>query len=87
MTINELTTKENLSTIFVWLWIIIGPYLSSYLNQDQFVTLGIILVGIIGAVYSSKHPNTMESLGNAKPVIETEEPVLNDEYECGEDGC
>ena len=83
---EDLLSKENLSTIFVWLWIIIGPYLVEYMNQDQFVALGVVIVGIIGAVYSSKHPNKLNILGNNKPEIEIEETVLNDEYECDEDG-
>ena len=77
---EELLSKENLSTIFVWLWIIIGPYLVEYMNRDQFVALGVVIVGIIGAIYSSKHPNKLSILGN-NPTIETEETVLNDEYE------
>lgn len=82
MTINELLTKENASTIFVWLWVILGPYLSAYLNQDQFVTLGVIIIGIIGAVYSSRNPNTLSALGNEKTVtVDPTEPVLNPEYE------
>ena len=85
---SDLLTKENLSTIFVWLWVIVGPYIVEYVSQDQFVALGVAIVGIIAAVYSSKNPNTMERLGNAKPELETEETVLNEEYECdGSDGC
>lgn len=84
---EELLNKENLSTIFVWLWIILGPYLVEYMSQDQFVTLGVVIIGIIGAVYSSKHPNTFKSLGNAPEPMETEETVLNPEYEVDSDGC
>jgi len=84
---NEFLTKENLSTIFVWLWVIIGPYLVEYMSQDQFVTIGVAIVGIIAAVYSSKNPNTIRQLGNEKQTLETEETVLNDEYECESDGC
>ena len=84
---NEFLTKENLSTIFVWLWVIIGPYLVEYMSQDQFVTIGVAIVGIIAAVYSSKNPNTMKQLGNDKQTVDTEETVLNDEYEVNDDGC
>ena len=81
MDLNELLTKENLSTFFVWAWIIIGPYLVEYMNEEQFVTLGVIIVGIIGAIYSSKHPNKLNILGNGPTPVDAAEPVLNDEYE------
>jgi hypothetical protein len=87
MEYNELLTKENLSTIFVWLWIIVGPYLVEYMNRDQFVALGVVIIGIIGAVYSSKHPNKLGCLGNAPTPVDSTEPVLNDEYECDDNGC
>ena len=47
------------------------------------------VVTLIIAVWSSKNPNTLEWLGNSKPQIETEETVLNDEYEVvnDDDGC
>ena len=81
MDLNELLTKENLSTFFVWAWIIIGPYLVEYMNEEQFVTLGVIIVGIVGAIYSSKHPNKLDILGNGPEPVDPEEPVLNEEYE------
>lgn len=79
---EELLSKENLSTIFVWLWVIVGPYLSAYLSQDQFVTLGIIIIGIAGAVYSSKNPNTRWSNNNS--TTEESETTTGD---CEDDGC
>lgn len=84
---EELLCKENLSTIFVWLWIIVGPYLVEYMNRDQFVALGVIIVGLIGAIYSSKHPNKLKCLGNNKEILEVEELILNPEYECEDDDC
>jgi hypothetical protein len=36
---------------------------------------------LIIAIWSSKNPNTLAILGNAPTPVETEEPVLNDEYE------
>ena len=67
---------------------ILAPYIAQYMTQDQFVTLGIAVIGIIGAVYSSYNPNTFKFLHNeptsTNVEYETEEKVLNDEYE---DGC
>ena len=40
---------------------------------------------LIIAIWSSKNPNTLAFLGNATDTLDTEEHVLNDEYECAED--
>ena len=55
-------------------------------------TLAEVIGAIIGLGYGyidAKYPNTLGWLGNAKLTINAEEPVLNDEYECGDefDGC
>ena len=39
------------------------------------------------AIWSSKNPNTLSWLGNSPQSVEAEEPVLNDEYECDDNGC
>ena len=76
MNTENLLSKENLSTLLVWLYVLIAPYIAQYISQEQFLTLGLIIVGVIGAIYSSKHPNTMF---NNK---------TDDATECGEeDGC
>lgn len=84
MTINEILTKENLSTIAVWIFTIIAPYVSAYVTQETFTTLFVAVIGICLAVYSSKNPNNMSVLGNGPEPIETQETVLNDEYETGD---
>lgn len=55
---------NNITTYLVWAWTIIGPYLSAYMNQEQFTTIGIALIGLIMAIYSSYKPNQLEWLGN-----------------------
>lgn len=72
--------KENVSTILVWIYVLIAPYISQYMTQDQFLTIMTAVIGLILAVYSSYHPNTLEFLDN-KPSVDVEETVLNDEYE------
>ena len=84
--------EGNVSTILTWIWVIVAPYLADYFTQDQFVAVGLSIVGIIIAVWSSYNPNTFGFLKNDKSEcecgIETEEKVLNDEYEVAdEDGC
>jgi hypothetical protein len=39
------------------------------------------VITLVIAIWSSKNPNTLKCLGNAPEPIDTEEPVLNDEYE------
>ena len=83
MNTENLLSKENLSTLLVWLYVLIAPYIAQYISQEQFLTLGLIIIGVIGAIYSSKHPNTMF---DKKPTEGT--PKDDDATECGEeDGC
>jgi len=76
--------KGNVSTILTWIWVIVAPYLADYFTQESFVTLGVAIVGIVIAVWSSCNPNSFKWLGNdnEKKVDEVsiEEEVLNDEY-------
>ena len=54
-------------------------------------TLAEVIGAILGFAYSyldAKYPNSFKWLDNAPtPIIETSETVLNDEYECDDDGC
>ena len=43
-------------------------------------------IGLAFGYIDAKYPNTFKWLGNAKLVPDTNEPVLNDEYECDDDG-
>ena len=75
--------KNNVSTIAVLLYGVLSPYLAQYLSQEQFSALFIAIVSIVLVLYSAKHPNTFESLGNGKcdDCNCDGETVLNDEYE------
>ena len=88
MTDTNLT--GNISTITVWVYCILAPYIAQYISQDVFLAL----VGIILAVWSSANPNSFKFLHNDTKqcdcAYETEETVLNDEYTSdidGEEGC
>ena len=65
---------------------LISPILIKYgyeINQEIFVSAMVAIVGLIGAIYSAKNPNTIEALGNGpNPSCECDgtEP-LNQEYE------
>ncbi len=59
--------KENLTTIAVFLYMIISPMLNSIgcgVDQVTFTNFITAIIGLIIALVSAKHPNTMESLGN-----------------------
>lgn len=76
--------QGNISTIVAMLWTILCPYISQYVTQEAFIAI----CGIIIIIWSACNPNTFEIFGNAiNKTIKTDEPVLNDEYECDEDGC
>ena len=74
--------EGNLSTILVWIYVIIAPYICKYMSQDQFVTIMTAVVGLIITIWSAYNPNSFKFLGNAEeePKAETEEDLINDEY-------
>ncbi len=91
---TETNFMGNVSTIAVWIWVIVSPYIASYITQDQFTSLFVAVIGIIIAVYSSYHPNNFEFLNNGKNSCncadDSVEQILNDEYETSpndQDGC
>ena len=75
---------NNLSTIATFLAICITGILAYFgytVDQAQLATVLMSVITLIIAIWSSKNPNTMAILGNAPEPVETEETVLNDEYE------
>lgn len=76
--------QGNISTIAVFIYTILAPYIAQYISQEVFLAI----FGVILVLWSAYHPNTFKFLGNdKKPFTLEEERVLNDEYECDEDGC
>ena len=79
---------NNISTIATFIAICLTAILAYFgytVDQAQLATVIMSIITLIIAIWSSKNPNTLACFGNA-PTVETEEPVLNDEYECDEDG-
>ena len=74
--------ENNLSTIAVIIDGVLSPYLAQYLSTAQFSALFIAIISIVLAVYSAKHPNTFNALGNAEAdeAAETEEDLINQDY-------
>ena len=80
--------KGNLTTVLMYVWVLVSPYIAKYVTQDQFTALATAIVGIVIAIVSSYYPNTFKFLNNDKnnnaeylnEVFGIDE-VLNDEYE------
>ena len=72
----------NISTILKFVYMIIAPYIVQYMTEDQFLVIGTAIIGLIIAIVDAYYPNTFKFLGNAPEPMETEEVVMNDEYEC-----
>ena len=71
-------------------WIITSLAAQGYNLGVDAVTLASVIGAVIGLILSyidAKYPNSFAWLGNAPIPIETEETVLNDEYECDADEC
>ena len=89
--IGNITTIGKLIAMIIAGWFI-GLCISKGINLpvDQ-ETLSEIIFAILLLIWGyidAKYPNTFKCLNNAQTPIETEEPVLNPEYECDEDdGC
>ena len=89
-------TIGNISTIGKFIATMIAGWIISLaiangldLGVDA-VTLAEVIGAILGLIYGyidAKYPNTFSWLGNAPTPIETEETVLNDEYEVDIDEC
>jgi hypothetical protein len=77
---------NNISTIATFAAIIITAILSYFgytVDQNELTPLILGLITLAIAVWSSKNPNNLAILGNAKPEQEftDEDLVLNEEYE------
>ena len=79
---------NNISTIATFIAICLTAILAYFgytVDQAQLATVIMSIITLIIAIWSSKNPNTLAVFGN-QPKVDSEEPVLNDEYECDEDG-
>ena len=77
---------NNISTIAVFIYMLISPILVQYgynIQQETFVGAFVAIFGLILAIWSSRNPNTIQALGNAPSETcecDGTEP-LNPEYE------
>ena len=80
----------NITTIIKILIMTIAPTIAVYLGVDQNIitTFLTALLALLLALLDAKYPNTFKYFDNDNnPIIETEETVLNPEYECDESEC
>ena len=82
MELNNATTIATWTGILVLIIEAIAKHFGIDIPHDTIVMFVTGVVTFIIAIISSKHPNSFDWLGNGSTPIETEEPVLNDEYEC-----
>ena len=86
METNNLSTYATWTAIIVMLLQVIFKYFNIEIGQNELTIIANGIIALIIALWSSYNPNTIPWLGNA-PTIETEEPVLNPEYECDDSEC
>ena len=87
--------QGNLSTIILFIYIIISPYIESLgITQSMFAEVCFAVLGLIIAVWSAYNPNSLKIFGNESKcqcgMHENKETVLNDEYVTSvdeEEGC
>lgn len=87
MELNNATTIATWTGIIVLIIEVILQHFAVDIPHDTIVMFVTGLITFIIAIISSKNPNTLDWLGNGSTPINTEEIVLNDEYECDDDGC
>lgn len=88
MEFNNATTIATWTGIIVLIIEVICKHFGIDIPHETVVMFVTGLITFIIAIISSKNPNTLDWLGNGSTPINTEEIVLNDEYECdADDSC
>lgn len=82
MELNNATTIATWTGIIVFIIEVTLKHFNIEIPHETTVMFTTGLLTFIIAIISSKHPNTFEWLGNGSTPIPSEEPVLNEEYEC-----
>lgn len=86
--------QGNLSTIITFLFVFISPFIAPYLepygiSSGMLTEFALAILGVVIVMWSAYNPNSFKIFNNhikntCTCKSETEETVLNDEYE---DGC
>lgn len=86
-TIGNVSTIIKIISMTLAGWIITTITAQGYNLGVDAVTLASVIGAVIGLLLSyidAKYPNSFKWLDNAPTQLETEETILNPEYECGE---
>ena len=86
MNVNNISTYATWTALLVMILQVICKYFNIELGENELTIIANAIIALIIAIWSSYNPNTIPWLGNAPTPIETEEPVLNPEYECDDNG-
>ena len=84
---NNLSTYATWTAIVVLILQMICRYCNIQIGESDLTIIANAIITLAIAIWSSYNLNTIPWLGNAPAPIETEEPVLNDEYECDDCDC
>ena len=87
METNNISTYATWTAIVVLILQMICRYFNVQIGESDLTIIANAIITLAIAIWSSYNPNTIPWLGNAPTLVDAEEPVLNDEYECDEDGC
>lgn len=87
LTGNITTLIKYICTIIAgWaIGIAVAHGLNLPITEAQLSEIIFMIVGAIIGYLDSKYPNSFGFLGNQQVIIDPTEPVLNDEYEYGDD--
>lgn len=85
MELNQNNISTIVTMIFPFIAALATKYLGVTLDQATFVAGVSAIIELILLLWSAKNPNEFECFGNAPEPIDTEETVLNDEYEVDSD--
>lgn len=69
--------KNELSSIAVFCYAVLSPYIAQYLTSEQFSALVVAITGVLLVLYSERHPR---DTANNDCNCGNEEIIMNDEY-------
>jgi hypothetical protein len=82
METNNISTYATWTAVIILILQTICKYYNIPIGENDLTIIANAILTLIIAIWSSYNPNTIQWLGNAKPTtINTQETVLNDEYE------
>lgn len=86
METNNISTYATWTAIVVLILQMICRYFNIQIGESDLTIIANAIITLAIAIWSSYNPNTIPWLGNAPTPLETEETILNDEYECDDNG-